>query len=81
MHLLSDTFITYNQPNMPIEYLSHVCENGLQKHQASDQRYSALSFDVIPSLGFLKVGDVETGEVEVVDGHSNNLPRLSSRKR
>jgi len=38
-------------------------------------------FNVILGLRFLKVGDVETGEVEEVDGHNNNLPQPSSRKR
>ena len=36
--------------------------------------------NVILGLRFLKVGDVETGEVEEVDGH-NNQPQTSSRKR
>ena len=38
-------------------------------------------FNVILGLRFLKVGDVETGEVEEVDRHRNALPQPSSRER
>ena len=38
-------------------------------------------FNVILGLSFLEVGDIETGEVEEVDGHNNNQPQTSSRKR
>ncbi len=31
--------------------------------------------------GFLEIGDVETGELEDIDGHSDKLPQPSSRKR
>ena len=38
-------------------------------------------FNVILGLSFLEVRDIETGEVEEVDGHNNNQPQTSSRKR
>ena len=37
--------------------------------------------NVILALSFLEVSDIETGEVEEIDGHRNNLPLPSSRKR